>query len=151
VAFCSKIGQYSSVFEKDTRYIRHAVCIHFSIKNKTNSFNSATVYGLWVTEDPYRVSSGYITKDTKVGENPRCRFVVIDLIIFQIVFRSLSACCTIFLQMSKEMWDFDHQGDTYYEKAVDGFLFDLFTRWKVKEKSNQLLQFFFFLVNALST
>lgn len=34
--------------------------------------------------------------------------------------------------MSKEMWDFDHQGDTYYEKAVDGFLFDLFTRWKVK-------------------
>ena len=36
--------------------------------------------------------------------------------------------------MSKEMWDFDHHGDTYYEKAVDGFLFDLFTRWKVKDK-----------------
>ncbi|CAF3911665.1 unnamed protein product [Adineta steineri] len=72
----------------------------------------ATVYGLWIPEHPYRVSSGYITKDTKI------------------VFRSLSACCTIFLQMSKEMWDFDHQGDTYYEKAVDGFLFDLFTRWK---------------------
>jgi hypothetical protein len=35
--------------------------------------------------------------------------------------------------MSKEMWDFNHQGDTYYEKAVDGFLFDLFTRWKVDE------------------
>ena len=33
--------------------------------------------------------------------------------------------------MSKEMWDFDHHGDTYYEKAVDNFLFDLFTRWKV--------------------
>ncbi len=45
----------------------------------------------------------------------------------------MSACCTIFLQMSKEMWDFDHHGDTYYEKAVDGFLFDLFTRWKVYE------------------
>jgi len=28
----------------------------------------ATVYGLWVTEDPYRVSSGYITEDTKVIE-----------------------------------------------------------------------------------
>jgi len=36
--------------------------------------------------------------------------------------------------MSKEMWDFDHHGDTYYEKAVDGFLFDLFTRWKVLKK-----------------
>ncbi|CAF3303438.1 unnamed protein product [Rotaria sp. Silwood2] len=33
--------------------------------------------------------------------------------------------------MSKEMWDFDHHGDTYYEKAVDGFLADLFTRWKL--------------------
>ncbi|CAF2960129.1 unnamed protein product [Rotaria sp. Silwood2] len=74
---------------------------------------SAMVYGLWVDAAPYRVSSGYITKDTKI------------------VFRSLSACCTIFLQMSKEMWDFDHHGDTYYEKAVDGFLADLFTRWKL--------------------
>ncbi|CAF3848474.1 unnamed protein product, partial [Rotaria sp. Silwood1] len=73
----------------------------------------AMVYGLWVDAAPYRVSSGYITKDTKI------------------VFRSLSACCTIFLQMSKEMWDFDHHGDTYYEKAVDGFLADLFTRWKL--------------------
>ena len=27
---------------------------------------SATVYGLWVDAAPYRVSSGYITKDTKV-------------------------------------------------------------------------------------
>lgn len=35
---------------------------------ETNEFiqNRATVYGLWVTEDPYRVSSGYITADTKV-------------------------------------------------------------------------------------
>jgi len=36
--------------------------------------------------------------------------------------------------MSKEMWDFGHQGDTYYEKAVDGLLFDLFTRCKVEKK-----------------
>ncbi|CAF1152502.1 unnamed protein product [Rotaria sordida] len=71
-----------------------------------------TVYGLWVPDSPFRVSSGYITKDTKI------------------VFRSLSASCTIFLQMSKEMWDFDHHGDTYYEKAVDGFFCDLFNRWK---------------------
>jgi len=39
--------------------------------------------------------------------------------------------------MSKEMWDFDHHGNTYYEKAVDGFLFDLFTRWKVYEKKKR--------------
>ncbi len=66
----------------------------------------------------------------------------------------MSACCTIFLQMSKEMWDFDHHGDTYYEKAVDGFLFDLFTRWKVYEKKTKMEYknfFLFFVVNALST
>jgi len=85
------------------------------------------VYGLWVDGAPYRVSSGYITRNTKI------------------VFRSLSTCCTIFLQMSKEMWEFDHHGDTYYEKAVDGFLSDLFTRWKVKDKySNDFLFVLFF-------
>ena len=26
----------------------------------------ATVYGLWIDKEPFRVSSGYITKDTKV-------------------------------------------------------------------------------------
>ena len=47
--------------------------------------------------------------------------------------------------MSKEMWEFDHHGDTYYEKAVDGFLSDLFTRWKVKDKySNDFLFVLFF-------
>ncbi len=27
----------------------------------------ATVYGLWIDEEPFRVSSGYVTKDTKVN------------------------------------------------------------------------------------
>ena len=65
--------------------------------------------------------------------------------LFQIVFRSLSTCCTLFLQMSKEMWEFDHQGDTFYEKAVDGFLFDLFTRWRVCWKNMKGLQTISFL------
>jgi hypothetical protein len=47
--------------------------------------------------------------------------------------------------MSKEMWDFDHHGDTYYEKAVDGFLFDLFIRWKVEHQNKiKILVFFVF-------
>ena len=33
--------------------------------------------------------------------------------------------------MSSEMWDFDIYGDLYIEKAVDGFLTDLFAKWKV--------------------
>lgn len=33
--------------------------------------------------------------------------------------------------MSSEMWDFDIHGDLYFEKAVNGFLADLFAKWKV--------------------
>ena len=29
------------------------------------------------------------------------------------------------------MWDFDINGDLYFEKAVNGFLTDLFAKWKV--------------------
>ncbi|CAF3777058.1 unnamed protein product [Rotaria magnacalcarata] len=96
------------------RFSRKLINTNVYLKKSLDMFGMrATVYGLWVDKAPYRVSSGYLTKNTKI------------------VFRSLSACCTIFLQMSKEMWDFDHQGDTFYEKAVDGFLADLFTRWKL--------------------
>jgi len=37
----------------------------------------------------------------------------------------------IFLQMTSEMWEFNFLGDTYFEKSVDGFLFDLFEKWRV--------------------
>lgn len=37
----------------------------------------------------------------------------------------------LFIQMSSEMWDFDIHGDLYFEKAVNGFLADLFQKWKV--------------------
>jgi DEP domain-containing protein 5 len=41
----------------------------------------------------------------------------------------------LFMQMSSEMWDFDIHGDLYFEKAVNGFLTDLFAKWK-KQGSN---------------
>jgi len=33
--------------------------------------------------------------------------------------------------MTSEMWKFNFLGDTYFEKAVDGFLVDLFDKWRV--------------------
>ena len=42
----------------------------------------------------------------------------------------------LFIQMSSEMWDFDIHGDLYFEKAVNGFLADLFQKWKVSIISN---------------
>ena len=35
--------------------------------------------------------------------------------------------------MSAEMWTFDYHGDLYFEKAIMGFLQDLFNKWKDKD------------------
>ncbi|KAF6728095.1 DEP domain-containing protein 5 [Oryzias melastigma] len=56
----------------------------------------------------------------------------------QVVFRSTSAMVYIFIQMSCEMWDFDIYGDLYFEKAVNGFLSDLFAKWKEKNCSHEV-------------
>ncbi|CAG9857512.1 unnamed protein product [Phyllotreta striolata] len=73
------------------------------------------VYEMWSQGD--RVACGVITEDTKI------------------VFRSSTSMVYLFLQMSSEMWDFDIHGDLYFEKAVNGFLADLFMKWK-KNGSN---------------
>lgn len=68
------------------------------------------VYEMWAKGD--RVACGVISAQTKV------------------VFRSSTSMVYLFIQMSSEMWDFDIHGDLYFEKAVNGFLLDLFQRWK---------------------
>ncbi|XP_054852033.1 GATOR complex protein DEPDC5 isoform X1 [Eublepharis macularius] len=73
---------------------------------------------LWVKSE--KVTCGYISEDTRV------------------VFRSTSAMVYILIQMSSEMWDFDIYGDLYFEKAVNGFLADLFTKWKEKNCSHEV-------------
>lgn len=49
----------------------------------------------------------------------------------RLVFRSQSAMCTIYIQMSREMWEFDVNGEMYHEKAVN-FLSELFTNWRAQ-------------------
>ncbi|XP_050666491.1 GATOR complex protein Iml1 isoform X3 [Leptidea sinapis] len=73
------------------------------------------VYEMWSQGD--RVACGVIGEDTKI------------------VFRSSTSMVYLFIQMSSEMWDFDIHGDLYFEKAVNGFLADLFAKWK-KNGSN---------------
>ncbi|XP_061694755.1 GATOR1 complex protein DEPDC5 isoform X5 [Syngnathoides biaculeatus] len=73
---------------------------------------------LWVKGE--KVTCGYISEDTRV------------------VFRSTSAMVYIFIQMSCEMWDFDINGDLYFEKAVNGFLSDLFGKWKDKNCTHEV-------------
>ncbi|KAF6203439.1 hypothetical protein GE061_001770 [Apolygus lucorum] len=68
------------------------------------------VYEMWSQGN--RVACGVIVDTTKI------------------VFRSSTSMVYLFLQMSSEMWDFDIHGDLYFEKAVNGFLTDLFQKWK---------------------
>lgn len=49
--------------------------------------------------------------------------------------RSASSMVYLFVQMSAEMWDFDINGDLYFEKAINGFVCDLFEKWKVRSSS----------------
>ncbi|OWJ99124.1 hypothetical protein Celaphus_00010083, partial [Cervus elaphus hippelaphus] len=72
---------------------------------------------LWVKNE--KVMCGYISEDTRV------------------VSHSMSATAYIFIQMSCEMWDFGIYGDLYFEKAVNGFLADLFTKWKEKNCNHE--------------
>ncbi|MCJ1250296.1 vacuolar membrane-associated protein iml1 [Trapelia coarctata] len=48
------------------------------------------------------------------------------------IFRSESARYVLFVQMSKEMWDFDVDGtgEIMFHKVINGFLPDLFRRWQ---------------------
>ena len=48
------------------------------------------------------------------------------------IFRSESARYVLFIQMSKEMWEFDAtgSGEIMYDKVVNGFLPELFRRWR---------------------
>lgn len=48
------------------------------------------------------------------------------------IFRSESARYVLFIQMSKEMWDFDAEGtgEIMFDKLINGFLPELFKRWQ---------------------
>ncbi|KAI9596447.1 hypothetical protein BDF19DRAFT_464450 [Syncephalis fuscata] len=48
----------------------------------------------------------------------------------RVIFRSESAKFFILIQMSKEMWEFDDDGQLFYEKVTHQFLPELFKRWK---------------------
>lgn len=68
------------------------------------------IFEMWAQGE--KVASGYVDKNTKI------------------VFRSASSMVYLFVQMSSEMWDFDIHGDLYFEKAINGFICELFDKWR---------------------
>ncbi|KAI5203636.1 hypothetical protein E4T39_04089 [Aureobasidium subglaciale] len=72
----------------------------------------ATVKNIFV--DGQKVTSAFFSSSTKP------------------IFRSESAKYVVFIQMSREMWDFDAEGsgEIMFNKVINGFLPDLFKRWQ---------------------
>ncbi|PWN18847.1 hypothetical protein BCV69DRAFT_284821 [Microstroma glucosiphilum] len=85
-------------------------CVYFGQKVNLVGSVRATVGSIFI--DQRKVSSGYVAPETKT------------------IFRSESAKYHLFIQLGKEMWDFDEDGELYYEKAVTGFLPELLRRWR---------------------
>lgn len=93
-------------------------CVYYDKKILYAGSIKATIKRLFANEN--QVASGYITTSTRM------------------VFRSASAKFFLFIQMSKEMWEFDEDGELYFEKAVSNFLPHLFNRWK-EEGANHIV------------
>ncbi|KAL7331578.1 vacuolar membrane-associated protein iml1 [Mucor circinelloides] len=85
-------------------------CVYHEKKILFAGSIKATVKRLFAHDE--KMTSGYITETTRM------------------IFRSASAKYFLFIQMSREMWEFDEDGELYFEKAVSNFLPRLFTRWK---------------------
>lgn len=85
-------------------------CVYHEKKILFAGSIKATVKRLFAHDE--QMTSGYITETTRM------------------IFRSASAKYFLFIQMSREMWEFDEDGELYFEKAVSNFLPHLFTRWK---------------------
>ncbi|ORY27432.1 hypothetical protein BCR39DRAFT_538001 [Naematelia encephala] len=83
----------------------------------------AEIQGVW--RGQHRYSSGIVTAKTKT------------------IFRSKSAQVYLFIQLCQETWEFDEDGERYYEKVVHGFLPELFARWASKGASHLVTIIFF--------
>ena len=64
--------------------------------------------------------SGYIGKDTKI------------------IYRSESAKLTIFIQLSREMWHFEEDGEIMFHKLVNNLFPEIFRRWRERNTHHSI-------------
>ena len=72
--------------------------------------------------------------------NQKCGIISNDT---KLVFRSRSAKMFWLIQLSEEMWNFDYDGQLYFEKAVNSFLKILFDFWTEIQSTHTLSIIFF--------
>lgn len=79
---------------------------------------------------------GIVSEMWNQGTTVSCGLITEDTIV---VFRSPTAMIYLFIQISAEMFDFDlKKSSTVYEKAVDGFLKEMFNLWHRKNASHEV-------------
>ncbi|KAL6453857.1 IML1 Vacuolar membrane-associated protein IML1 [Candida maltosa Xu316] len=66
------------------------------------------------------VFSGYINKDTKI------------------IYRSESAKLTLFVQVSREMWNFEEDGEIMFQKVVNNLFPKIFRRWRERNAHHSI-------------
>ncbi|KAL9940789.1 hypothetical protein V8E36_000277 [Tilletia maclaganii] len=91
-------------------------CLYVGQKISFAGIVKATVTRLWINER--RVHCGYVSVSTKP------------------IFRSESAKINLFIQLAQEMWEFDEDGELYYEKCLTGFIPALLRRWRNAETNH---------------
>ncbi|EGX53875.1 hypothetical protein AOL_s00004g534 [Orbilia oligospora ATCC 24927] len=87
-------------------------CLYSSRRINFVGAIKAQIHGIWIRGQ--KVQSAYFSSKTRP------------------IFRSSSARFVLFVQMSKEMWHFENEGkgEILFNKMVNGFLPELFKRWK---------------------
>lgn len=85
-------------------------CVYCGQKVTLAGSVRATIGRIFIKEK--KVTSGYVSASTKA------------------IFRSESAKYNLFIQLAREMWEFDEDGEIYYEKALQGFIPELLRRWR---------------------
>lgn len=85
-------------------------CVYVGQRITLSGCVKATIGRIFINEK--KVMSGYVGPHTRA------------------IFRSESAKYNVFIQMASEMWEFDEDGEIYYEKALSGLLPELIRRWQ---------------------
>ncbi|KAJ1029719.1 hypothetical protein NDA13_002962 [Ustilago tritici] len=85
-------------------------CVYCGQKVTLAGSVRATIGRIFIKQS--KVTSGYVSASTKA------------------IFRSESAKYNLFIQLAREMWEFDEDGEIYYEKALQGFIPELLRRWR---------------------
>lgn len=116
-------GQY--IGRADMYHVKRSLVGECIQRSKQVLYGSISAEVQALHRDGESRTSGLVTEDTRF------------------VFRSRSGKIFIFVQLSKEMWEFADDSNIYFELAANHFLKELFQRWKEYHTNHSVTIIFF--------